>query len=617
MLVILFSVCAVYYASVFNDFVALDDSLLLVHNPNIHELSWRTLRNIFTSYDPELYIPLTLFTYQLQYLFFGLQPFTYHLVNLALHAMNALLLFMLVYALSKSRSVGFIAALLFAVHPVNVEAVAWIAARKDLLSTACFLAAFVSYLRAERAGSRSMFAASIFLFFLGLLSKVTIVILPLLLLLADWYEGKDMRSRRVYTQKIPFVLLSVVFCIIAIVGKVNLFKAINLLPSEYFGLVVQSAVFAGSKIVFPVNLSVAYPLLGSLEILSLPSVLSLLLIVLLGALSLVQYYRYKRKLPLFSYLFFLLSYAQSATNLVKGGEIYLTSDRYVYIAQIGVLMLVAWGLTCLVRRSRIIGTLFTALLIVLLGTVAVRQTSVWYNTDTLFDHAASIYPQAPLVHRAKGIESMNQGDFMAAVRHFLRSPEANPGPYELSLVGKMLYSTGKIVKAKQTFEFVLSISPEYGIAHEGIAKILQDEGKNEESLSHYLIALKASEALISSQKRVVIYNNMAALYQAKGDHEKEIEYYNKAVALDPSFPYAYYNLGAAYTDIGQPAKAIDAYRKGIELLPSLTSARVSYAKLLLSLKRNEEAIAELSSILKQHPEEKEAASLLTMLRGAP
>lgn len=617
-LAIALSVFIVYYLSLFNDFVALDDSLLLVNNPNVHALTWATLKTIFTSYDPELYIPLTLLSYQLQYIAFGLHPFAYHLVNVALHALSAVLFSVIATTLTKNRLTGFIAGMLFGLHPLNVEAVAWVAARKDLLSTLFFLAAFVLYLRYATHKRIRDYVASILLFLLGLLAKVTIVILPFVQLLTDWYSGRNMRSWTVYREKIPYFLLSAIFIVVALVGKAQLLKIANLLPSEYVGISVQSTVFAASKVVLPINLSVAYPLLGTIEFFSLPSLLALALVFFLGGLCVIQYVRYGRKMPLFAYVFFLLSYAQAAVNLVKGADLYLSSDRYAYIAQMGVLMLIASMLSSLwnTRHARVLTALFFGSLLVLLGTMTLRQSLVWANTDLLFDHANAIYPQSPLVHRARGMLAVKRGDFIGGVQNYLGSPDASPGPFELSMAGQMLYNKGDSAQARHIFESILSSYPEYGIAHDGLARILNDEGSYDEALTHYREALKSSNILIGRQYRVGIYNNIAAIYAKKGLHMAEIEHYKKALELDPTFAYGYYNLAAAYAEIGESANAIRSYEKAIALLPSFTSSRLNYARLLYSLGRKDDAIAELQEIKRVNPKETEAQLILSKITGS-
>jgi hypothetical protein len=217
-LALLLVVAAAYGRTVVFDFVNWDDGTLVYANPIVMELTgWSALKAAFTSYDPELYIPLTFLTYQIEHALVVLHPALYHLTNVCLHIGNTLLVYWLLLLLSRGRrDIAFLTALLFALHPINAEAVSWVSARKDLLSGFFALASSIAYLR-----SRTRFPwPSVLLFLCALLSKVSVVLLPPVFLLFDWLLN-DHVTRRDIVRKWPFALLSSLFIAVALLGKTS------------------------------------------------------------------------------------------------------------------------------------------------------------------------------------------------------------------------------------------------------------------------------------------------------------------------------------------------------------------------------------------------------------
>ena len=198
---------AIFGKSLGNDFVDFDDGLLIFENPIIQEISVWSLKQAFTTYDPELYVPLTMISYQIDHLLWGMNPFGFHLTNLVLHTMNALLVTLFIRLLMRRLSyhlLPVLCGLLFLVHPLHTEAVAWASARKDVLSSFFFLLSVCSYLqwrerekKEERSG-KLLYSFSIFAFALGLLAKVSIIMLPVILLLIEWLQGRSLREKTLW-----------------------------------------------------------------------------------------------------------------------------------------------------------------------------------------------------------------------------------------------------------------------------------------------------------------------------------------------------------------------------------------------------------------------------------
>src|SRR3989344_4256763 len=192
----------IYGSSLGNGFVQWDDGLLIYENPAIRGITWTNLKTIFTTYDPELYIPLTLFTYQVDYLIAGTHAAFYHFHALILHTLNVLLVLWFLKRLTGKTALAVVIGLVFMVHPLHTEAVAWSSARKDLLATMFFLLSIIAYMRYREAEKKLLYSASLCAFLLGLLAKVTVLTLPAVLLLFDWKRDGNI-SRRSLIASLP------------------------------------------------------------------------------------------------------------------------------------------------------------------------------------------------------------------------------------------------------------------------------------------------------------------------------------------------------------------------------------------------------------------------------
>src|SRR3989338_1403578 len=348
---------ALYGHALTFDFVTLDDGILIYQNPAAQGFSWENLVRAFTTYDPELYIPLTLLTYQLDYAIGGTSPVIYHLSNLLWHAGNGVMVTVLVWLLLRSLGergfflgvssgacplIAIFCGLLFLVHPINTEAAVWASARKDLVSLFFFLLSLVMYIRYVAAESGKLeaggihYAMSIAAFGLALLAKVSAVMLPVILVLIDWYTGQRF-DKRFMKNKIPYLILAVIFGIVAIYGKAGGRTASPLLG-------IASIFFSLRKYFFPRDLSVGYPFTGDITLVS-PAFILPFLGVLAVCVFIGFCFRRKWNAPVFGLLFFLVTIIPSLFNLSKGLVNYLVADRYVYLPQVGLVFVIGWSLT--------------------------------------------------------------------------------------------------------------------------------------------------------------------------------------------------------------------------------------------------------------------------------
>ena len=538
-LIITFAACL---PSLKNDFTNWDDGIYVVDNPKIRELSWRNIGHIFTSFQCEgQYIPLMELSFALEYHFFGMHPRFYHATNLILHSLNCLLAFWLVLILSKRVAVAFITALLFGIHPLQVETVAWVTPRDNLLYTFFFLGTLISYLYYRRNGSVKYYLFSLFLFLVSLLSKVQGLLLPLVLLLCDYLQERKFYLKTLI-KKAPFFLISAIFAIIIVIGQSSV-RDLNAELSSIFCLPTlldagYSLVFSLVKIALPVRLSCFYPYPEQTGTIALFRHIFSTLTIITLLIGVIFSHRYTRKL-IFGSLFFLfnllLVFPLLPTRLI------ISADHYFYLSSIGLFYLVGEILAWLSRgQNRASKITQRTILIICIATVAglfsflTRQRCrVWRNSTTLWSDASKKKANTCIAH--------------------------------LNL-GNVLLVQGKVAEATRCYIEALRIKPDYADAHFNLGRILQTSGKLEEAKAHYRQALQGDQGYLTA------HYNLGIIYYMERELEKAIFHYNEALRIRPDYPEAHCNLGIALARQGKFEEAIFHYNEALRIRPDFTEA---------------------------------------------
>jgi hypothetical protein len=344
-----------------------------------------TIGSVFTSYDPELYIPLTFLSYQIDDALGGGRPAMFHFTNLLLHVLNAVLVAWLLYALIRNGWLSVGLGLIFLTHPLNVEAVAWVSARKDVLSALFFVASFLFWISYKEKRTRSSFWLSFVTFILACLSKAVAITLPVLLILYDLLESRAV-DRNSLKEKLPHGMIAFTFGIIALFGKANVIVVTS--TFEKLLMACTSTLFYLSKFLVPLHISAMYPFHGEISAFS-PMFFGPALI--LAALLLLSWFQRRHRLAAFGFIFFLVTLSPTFTNFVKGGDMYVASDRYAYVPMIGLLMTVGYVLqrwlsettSKKIASSRTQGLIGALVLTILCAMYASSvQASVWRHAKT-------------------------------------------------------------------------------------------------------------------------------------------------------------------------------------------------------------------------------------------
>ena len=546
-ILLVLTVAAVYGQTLGFDFVNFDDPDYVSENPVVQRgLSGEGLAWAFTTHHAQNWHPLTWVSLMLDAQLFGATSARgFHLTNLLLHALNALLLFWLLRALTGASWRSGLVAGLFALHPLHVESVAWIAERKDVLSQAFALGATLAWLRWARGGRARDYAVALGLLALGLMAKQMLVTLPLLWLLLDyWPLGRlctaatrrlpeAMARRQALLEKLPALALSA--GAIALTFTAQTRRAALLPVDERFAnAAVAYARYLG-KLVWPPPLSALYPhpAMAGGEPLAAWQVIAAL--ALLAAISFGVWHWRRLGWPLVGWLWYLGA-TVPVIGIVQVGE-QAMADRYAYLPFIGLYLLIAWGAGELVERkgerwrepAAVLAVL--ALGACLLGARA--RAAVWRNSLTLGESAVA----APPVH-----------------------------PKMIYNLGLAYADKGRLPEAAARFEAALAIQPDY-------AKALNNLGLARERLGDLAAARAAFERAISKDPDFLLARvNLSRLLAKSGDLAGAIEERRRAVALAPDEAAGRNNLGALLAQAGRLEEAVTQFRAALVIEPGNAEA---------------------------------------------
>lgn len=495
----------IYGSSLRNGFVHFDDDLLVLENPLIREFSSQTIRGAFTSYDPELYIPLTILSYQIEYQIGGLDPQIYHFTNLLLHTLNAFLVFCIAYILlRKEFLVALFVGFLFLAHPLHTEAVAWIAARKDVLSMFFTLGCLLTYLSYEERGRRITYVLSLLLFLLALLSKPLPLTLPPVLLLISIMHRRTI-DRKMIVDILPFVSLSIIFGVVALIGKPHAepFHLLSIIP-----VFPQSVAFLLLKIAFPVGLYVLYPLENPPSFASASFLLSSIFAVGFMAIA-VKAWR-KHAVISFGIALFLITVLPTFFNLAKGKDIYLTSDRYAYLPSLGIFLIIGYvGMMFLRRYSgtalrRGIGA-GVGTVVVLLGLMAHRQSLLWKDGEILFNHQLQYSPNSLIALNNRAHIFVKKGKFDEAFADYKRALERDPDDVRVVNNLAMAYvKAGKTDEAFDAFQRAIDLNPGRAETHYSLGIFFRQLGREQDARAAFRIAYELDPAFMEQRAMVAV-----------------------------------------------------------------------------------------------------------------
>ncbi len=599
-------------ASLWHGFSMIDDPYLVQQNLAIRGPTLEHLRRIFTSYDPELYIPLTLFSYQLNFLVSGLDAGFYHFTNILIHGLNGALVAWVLLLLTKKRKAALIAGLLWLVHPLNTEAVVWIAGRKDLLSTFFALGSTIAFLLYRGKGERRLYWISLAMFTLGLLSKATIFTLPVVFLLFDFAkrEGGNIKSVR---KTVPFFALGLVFLVVALYGKTQVVLASSYL--ETFIMAGKSTAFYLQKLLMPMGLTVFYPYQKAITISSPDFYLPWIGLVLLGVAALLSLR--KTRWGIAALLTYLILLAPTYFNFHKGTQIFFAVDRYAYLPSLGFLLLVVFAADWVgtyaqekmfykTARKCTLGV--TVLLVAVLGGLSIRQTAYWMNDETLLDHALALYPDSGAARISLSVVYRQEGRTDAERKVLTDGLAQMPTVAYYTGLGSIDARENNLDSAEKNYHLGRMLDPKNPEPLFYLGSLEEQRGNIDAAIRDY------KEAVALDPSYVAAYNNLGGIYQDQRNYAEAEEQFKLALAQNPNFMEGQYNLFQILMLQHKNEEALPHLFKAYELNPDSSDIAISYAYNLSITNKKEEAKKVLERMLEVDPNDRQAKHMLKSLK---
>jgi len=564
-----------YWPVLRNDFVVYDDRTYVVENPHVLPgLSRAGFAWAWTSTHASNWHPLTWLSHMLDQELYGLDARGHHATSLALHLAATLLLFALLDRATRATLRSAFVAALFAVHPLHVESVAWVAERKDVLSTLLLLPTLAAYAAYARRPGPWRYLAVAGLFALGLLAKPMLVTLPILLLLLDFWPLERWSARTAWPllrEKVPLALLALASSVVTVaaqraggaVGSMERFPV-----DVRIGNAILSYVAYLGLAVWPSDLAVFYPHPRAVSLLAVAASAALLT----GVSAWVFRARKRHPYLLVSWLWYLVALVP-VIGLVQVGE-QAMADRYTYVPLIGIFVMAAWGIPDAMQaaRGRSRGLSVVAAVVVLALVPLTRaQVARWRDSRTLFEHALAVTEGNWVAHNNLGLVLEETGHPEEAIAQLEAALALRPGhPTVHNNLGNALADLDRHDEAVRHFERAIARQPGYAKAHFNLASSLTRLERTAEALKNYREAAR----LEPDDPRM--RNNLGIALARDGQVEAAIEQFEAAIRLQPGNGRAHANLAGALVMLGRRAEARveveNARRAGFEPPESLIRA---------------------------------------------
>jgi protein O-mannosyl-transferase len=546
-------------------FVEYDDNGYVYENPVV--VQGLTLKGIvwaLTYGEIGHWHPLTWLSHMADCQVYGLNPGGHHLTNVLLHAVAVMLLFLVLREMTGSLWRSAFVAAVFAIHPLRVESVAWIAERKDVLSGVFFMLTLWAYARYARQPSRWRYAAVAVWYGLGLLCKNTLVTLPFVLLLLDWWPlGRMSRASlsRLVKEKIPLFLLSIGSCVATALVPEKV-PASDLLPFlERAGNAVVSYGIYLRQMVYPAGLAIPYlnPPGG------LPFWKIALSFVLLAAISIsVWVCRKGRPYLLVGWLWYL-GMLVPAIGFIQISY-YAHADRYTYLPGIGLVLAGTWAMgdwsMGWKQRRAVLGGLMAAVIGALM-ICAWIQTGYWKNSEALWNHTVACTTANNIAHLNLGHDLRKKGKLDEAIAFYQKGLQTEPDNAEYhNNLGNTLREKGRVNEAIAQYQKALQIKPAFAEAHFNLGKALRQKGQVDEAITHFQKALQIEPDLVPA--RINLGN--ALLQEGKAD--QAVTHFQRVLEINPNDAGMHLNLGVCFVQLGRMDEAILQYQKALQLKPA-------------------------------------------------
>ncbi len=616
-----------YFSVLDNGFINYDDPSYVTRNSHVQSgISFETITWAFTSTIESNWHPLTWISHAIDYSLFGLNPAYHHAMSLLLHLLSSIMLFLILERMTKKLWQSAFVALVFAIHPLHVESVAWIAERKDVLSGLFWMLTIGAYVYYRESPNTRRYILTLCAFALGLLAKPMLITLPFILILLDYWplkrlgvpvssSAKEKKNKGIslvksLEEKIPFFILSIISSIITYIAQQ---RGGSMAGSETLSFLVRLSNAIVSyllyiwKSIVPVNLAIFYP--------HPENTLTLLEVVLAAGIiilvSLIVWKLRKRHSYLTVGWFWFLGTLVPVIGIVQVG-LQSMADRYMYLPIIGLAIIVAWGAAVLTSRLRIpstglAGAFGLLAILMVLGTRS--QAAYWKDSLTLFNHALSVTKGNHLAHTNLGVALTDSGNFPEAITHLRWALQLRPNEILIrSNLARALVEAGQLSEALDHYKFILSRVPPDPQLRRRMGDVLADLGRTEEAVVHYFEAIRLDTSDYFSRLKIAdLYAETAKFDEAREQcrivlardpknsrahdilgiiagrqqlNDEAVREFSEAIRLDSTNADAYNDFGILYERMGKLAEALDMYRASIRVNPRQWNAHLSIGTIL-------------------------------------
>jgi len=560
------------------DFVNYDDNEYVFENQRVLDgLTTEGVAWAFTSGHSANWHPMTWLSLMLDCQVFGAKPGGMHLVNVFFHLTNTLLLLVVLKKMTGAFWPSVFVAAAFGLHPMHVESVAWIAERKDVLSTFFLLLTLVAYAGYVKRPCAIRYFATLMIFALGLMAKPMLVTLPFVMLLLDYWplnrfesvqhvkkSGRQVSQSvpvtnkhsilyRCIIEKIPFVGLSVVSSIVTVIVQRSSGAVVET-DKFSFGIRLANAVLSYAryigKMFVPADLAVFYPTSGIAF-----GQFALGVVLLIGVTMLVLFLgRWRKYLPV-GWLWFVGTLVPVIGLVQVGAQAY--ADRYTYISYIGLFIMIAWAVPEFLSKwphHKVVLGASMVIVLTALGICCHGQVSYWNNSISLFSRAIEVTENNCVAYNNLGAEYGKCGRYPEAIEAYKQAIKINPDYaktyYNLGAAYGVL---GRHKEAIEVYNQAIRIKPEYAEAYNNLGVAYHGLGRYEE-------AIEAYKSVIRIRPDAQAYNNIGIAYGVLGRYEEAAEAFGQAVRINPQFADAHLSLGMAYLEINDKTSAMGQYR---------------------------------------------------------
>lgn len=566
------------------------------------------------------YYPLLHSAFWLEHQLWGDHPLGYHMMNLLLHSGIVCLIFLIVRKLSIPGAL--LAAGIFALHPVQVESVAWITEQKNTLSGVFYLSAILAYLHFDESRKPELYIVALALIVCGLLSKTITATLPAAMLVIFWWRRGALSWKRDVQPLIPFFLLG------AVAGLFTAWVERNLIGAEgaSFELsLMERGILAGrviwfylGKLVWPTNLMFIYP---RWKIDPADARAWLYPLAAIAATTALFVMRHRWRAGLAGWLLFVgtLFPVLGFFNVYPFLFSYV-ADHFQYLSSLAMIVLAAAGLALFVSRlragSRWIGAVLCLGLLAILATLSWQQAGVYSDAIQLYQKTIDKNPDCWMAHNNLGVQFVNLGRGQEAMECFEQALQIRPEyPEAHNNLGVELAEAGRLREAKEHYQAAIRSMPQYADAYYNLARLLLDEGRTTEAIENYRLAI------LYLPQHAKAHNNLGIALKRSGRWAEAIEEFRRSLELDSGSFESHYNLADALLHVGHPQEAIEQFQQALRYDPTDIDALIGLASSYEALHRSAEAIAtgekalELARAQRQTELAEKIAGWLTLYRS--